>query len=68
MKKTELVSLFGKNQRQAALAIGISPQVIGTFADDLTRLQLKSVVAGLTIGQETRPEFVPEQLWKAIKE
>ena len=68
MDKVELVKLFGKNKRQAALALGLLPTTIGEWPDKLGRVQLKNIAGALLMKQETRPEFVPEALWKAIKE
>ena len=68
MTKSELIAIFGKNQNQAAKALGMWPQTFQAFPDDLTGVQLKNVLGALVIQQKERPEFVPEQLWRAIKE
>lgn len=52
MTKTEAISLFGENQSDLARALGITPQAVYQWPDDLVEAQIDRVIgAAVRLGK-----------------
>lgn len=66
MNKKQLIAEFGGTEAEMARQLGMSPQRVNLWGDELNKQQQNAVLAALVRKETVQPNFVPKWMWNSL--